>query len=129
MGRISPTLTARRLVAVAALVTVAASGGSGVLRKTDVVRHGKPACDILFRYAGDEPETLLWQEPCTAVTTRMMSQAELRAAGKWDRLDPFARKFVAALPGGRVLYVAGRFTVSIYPIGTTGMTYEVPVAD
>jgi hypothetical protein len=127
VGRSSPTV--RRLLAVAALMTVAATGGAGVLRRTDVVRHGRPACHILFRYAGHEPETLFWQEPCKAVTTRMMSQADLQAAGKWDRLDPFDRKFVSALPGGRVLYVGGGFTASIYPIGTTGMTYEVSVAD
>ncbi|WP_235532939.1 hypothetical protein [Sphingomonas sp. Leaf412] len=93
------------------------------------MKAGKPACNILFRYAGHEPETLFWKEPCKAVTTRMMDRAGLEAAGTWARLDPFDRKFVAALPGGRVLYVGGSFTASIYPIGSNGLTYDIPVAD
>ncbi|WP_156457989.1 hypothetical protein [Sphingomonas sp. Leaf412] len=58
-----------------------------------------------------------------------MTRTDLETHGMWDRLDPFDRKFIAALPGGRVLYVEGSFTASIYPIGTTGSTYDVPVAD
>lgn len=112
-----------------AIVTRTGALASGVMSKTDFVKSGKPACNILFRYAGHEPETLFWKEPCKAVTTKMMGQAELESAGKWDRLDPFDRKFVAALPGGRVLYVGGSFTASIYPIGTNGLTYDIAVAD
>ncbi|PZU79331.1 MAG: hypothetical protein DI530_08800 [Sphingomonas sp.] len=106
-----------------------ATPASRVVRRTDFVKGGKPACDILFRYAGHEPETLFWEEPCKAVATRMIGRDELEATGTWARLNPFDRKFVAALPGGRVLYVEGSFTASIYPIGSNGLTYDIPVAD
>lgn len=103
--------------------------GSRVLGKKDFTLRGAPACEVRFVYAGREAENLFWEEPCAAVTARMVTQRELAAFGKWDRLDNFARQFVNALPGGKVLYVEGSFSASIYPVGTTGSTYEVPVAD
>jgi hypothetical protein len=103
--------------------------GSRIIAKQDFVLRGKPACRIGFAYAGHLPEDLFWEEPCAAVTAQLMTQAELEALGRWDRLDEFARKFVNALPEGRVLYVGGSFAASVYPIGTTGETYEVTVAD
>lgn len=103
--------------------------GSQVLAKTDFTLRGKPACEVRFVYAGRNAEELFWEEPCPAVTTKMLTRRELEAIGKWNRLDGFARKFVNALPGGRVLYVEGSFSASVYPVGTAGTTYEVPVAD
>ena len=106
-----------------------AEAGSRVIGKKDFALRGKPACQVDFVYAGRDPENLFWEEPCQAVTARMMGQGELESLGKWERLDEFERKFVAALPGGKVLYIEGSFSASIYPVGTTGETYEVPVAD
>jgi hypothetical protein len=103
--------------------------GSRVLGKHDITLRGKPACRIDFAYAGHTAEDLFWEEPCAAVTAKMVTQADLTELGKWERLDAFARKFVGALPGGQVLYVEGSVSASIYPIGTTGSTYEVSVAD
>ncbi|PAX07470.1 hypothetical protein [Sphingomonas lenta] len=103
--------------------------GSRVLGEKDFTLRGEPACEIRFAYAGREAENLFWEEPCAAVTAKMMTRQELEALGKWGRLDDFAKKFVQALPGGRVLYVEGGFSASVYPVGTTGSTYEVPVAD
>lgn len=102
---------------------------SRILGKKDFTLRGKPACKIDFAYAGHEPEDLFWEEPCAAVTAKLMTEGDLTALGRWERLDDFARKFVNALPQGRVLYVEGSFAASIYPIGTTGETYEVSVAD
>ena len=112
-----------------AAAPVAGQATSRVLGKTDVTLRGKPACDIRFVYAGRDAENLFWEEPCGAVTATMMGRRELEGLGRWSRLDSFARRFVTALPGGKVLYVEGGFSASIYPVGTTGSTYEVPVAD
>ena len=106
-----------------------AEAGSRVLGKRDFALRGAPACEIRFVYAGHEPENLFWEESCAAVTAKMTTRPELESLGRWERLDDHARGFVAALPGGRVLYVEGGFSASVYPIGTTGTTYEVPVAD
>ncbi|KMO32391.1 hypothetical protein VQ02_23760 [Methylobacterium variabile] len=59
----------------------------------------------------------------------MMAQPDLEALSRWSRLNELDRKFIAALPGGRVLSVEGRHSASVFPIGTTGLTYEVGVAD
>lgn len=106
-----------------------AAEGSRVIGKKDFALRGKPACEVDFVYAGRAPENLFWEEPCDAVTAKLMDRKELEALGRWGRLDDYAQKFVAALPGGRVLYVEGSFSASVYPVGTTGDTYEVPVAD
>lgn len=102
--------------------------GSHIIGKTDFVLRGKPACRIDFAYAGKPPENLFWEEPCAAVTAMMIGEPKLQELGRWDRLDEPARKFVAALPAGQVLYVEGSASASVYPVGTTG-TYEVAVAD
>jgi hypothetical protein len=86
-------------------------------------------CEIDFVYAGREPENIFWEEPCPGVTAKMMGQSDLEQLGRWERLDEFERKFVEGMPGGKVLYVEGGTSASIYPIGTSGTTYEVPVAD
>lgn len=103
--------------------------GSRILGKKDFTLRGAPACEIRFVYAGRGAENLFWEEPCPAVTAKMMTRRDLEAFGKWKRLDGFGRKFVEALPGGKVLYVEGRFSASVYPVGTTGATYEAAVAD
>lgn len=103
--------------------------GSRVLGQNQLVLRGKPACEVRFVYAGRDPENLFWEEPCAAVTARMLTRRELEALGRWERLDDFARKFVTALPDGKVLYVEGGASASVYPVGTTGSAYEVPVAD
>lgn len=109
--------------------TAGDQAGSRVLGKREFTLRGEPACEIRFIYAGREAEDLFWEEPCAAVTAKMLTQPELEALGKWDRMDGFAKKFVNALPGAKVLYVEGGFSASVYPVGTTGSAYEVPVAD
>ncbi|WP_132909762.1 hypothetical protein [Sphingomonas sp. BK235] len=107
----------------------AATAPSRIVSTADITLRGKPACDIRFAYAGRDTESLFWEEPCDAITARMLTREELTALGRWSRLDDYARRFVAALPGGRVLYVEGAASASVYPVGTGGSTYEVPVAD
>lgn len=103
---------------------------SAIIRKADVLAGGKPACKIDFVYEGFEPEDLYWDdESCANVQASLVDQAELQRLGKWKRLDEFERRNVNALPGGKVLYVEGKFTASIYPVGTTRLSYEVSVAD
>jgi hypothetical protein len=101
---------------------------SRVLGKKDMTLRGKPACEVDFAYGGGEKENLFWEEPCAAVTAKMLSRPELEALGRWERLDEAARSFIARQPQGRVLYVEGAASASVYPVGTTG-TYEVPVGD
>ncbi|MEH3148323.1 MAG: hypothetical protein PGN34_24035 [Methylobacterium frigidaeris] len=118
------------ILSVPAAGPVAAGGaGSRILGKADRIRRGAPVCEIRFVYAGRAAEDLIWNEPCTAVTATMATRADLERLGRWGRLDRFARDFIRALPGGRVLSVEGRASASVYPVGTTGATYEVPVAD
>jgi hypothetical protein len=105
-----------------------AAAASRVIGKKDMTLRGKPACEVDFAYGGGEAENLFWEEPCSAVTARMLSRAELEGLGRWQRLDDAARGFIARQPQGRVLYVEGSASASVYPVGTTG-TYEVPVAD
>ncbi len=103
---------------------------SAVIGMRNVDVGGKAVCKIDFVYAGQEPEDLFWDgEPCEKVTVRLVDRAELERLGKWDRLDEFERRFVSQMPGGKVLYVEGAFTASIYPVGTTGSSHEVSIAD
>ncbi|WP_300399026.1 hypothetical protein [uncultured Sphingobium sp.] len=106
-----------------------ASAQSRLLGKSDFTLRGKPACKIAYAYAGHAPDTLFWEEPCADVTARLAGKSDLQGWGKWRRLDDHARKFVQAMPDGRVLYVEGRFSASVYPVGTSGEAYEVTVAD
>lgn len=109
---------------------VSSADASRIIAKKDIILKGKPSCKIDFAYPGYEPEDLLWDgEACSAVTAEMMDQAGLEKLGKWERLDAFEKKHITDMPGGKVLYVEGAFTASVYPVGTTRMSYEVPVAD
>ena len=113
-----------------AAAPVGTSEASRVLSKRDIkLASGKPVCDVHFVYAGSEPEQVFWEEPCAAVTAIMIGRRELEAQGDWEELDSFDREFVEAMPGGRVLYVAGEFSASIYPVGTTNVSHEVTVSD
>lgn len=109
--------------------TTSASAQSRLLGKSDFTLRGKPACKIAYAYAGHAPDTLFWEEPCADVTARLASADDLQGWGKWRRLDDYARQFVQAMPGGRVLYVEGSFSASVFPVGTSGDAYEVAVAD
>jgi hypothetical protein len=103
---------------------------SRVIGQADVSRNGKKMCKIDFVYAGYDPEDILWNnEPCKALTVELLTRADLEKWGKWDRLTPEDQKFIEAMPKGKVLAVSGEFTASIYPVGTTRLSYEVPVAD
>ena len=119
---------ARAAAAITARAT-SARAQSRLLGKSDFTLRGKPACKIAYAYAGHAPDTLFWEEPCADVTARLAGKSDLQGWGKWRRLDDHARKFVQAMPGGRVLYVEGRFSASVYPVGTSGEAYEVTVAD
>lgn len=111
-------------------IGVPAAGHSRVIGKRDVTIRGRPSCRIDFVYAGFEPEDLYWDgESCASVTAKLVDQGELRSLGKWQRLDDFAKRHISEMPGGEVLYVEGRFTASLYPVGTTRLSYEVRVAD
>lgn len=125
----APTPTDRALHGQDPVHAAEKKADSRVLDKKQFTLRGEPACEVRFVYAGRETENLFWEEPCPAVTAKMLTQRELEAFGRWERLDSFARKFVHALPGGKVLYVEGSSSASVYPVGTTGSTYEVPVAD
>lgn len=102
---------------------------SRVLAKSDIRLRGEPACRVRFVYGGGAEEDLFWEEPCTAITVRLMTQAELQTINKWSHLDDFAQASVSKLPGGRVLYVEGKASASVYPVAANGMTYDVSVAD
>ena len=123
------TGTPARAAAAITAQTTSASAQSRLLGKSDFTLRDKPACKIAYAYAGHAPDTLFWEEPCADVTARLAGKSGLQGWGKWRRLDDHARKFVQAMPGGRVLYVEGRFSASVYPVGTSGEAYEVTVAD
>jgi hypothetical protein len=103
---------------------------SRVIGKKNIQLGGKTACKIDFVYAGLDSEDLFWDgEACDAVTAEMVDQAALEKLGKWEKLDAFAQKHISGMPGGKVLYVEGGFTASVYPISTTQQSYEISVAD
>ncbi len=113
-----------------AVTAAPARAESRVIGKRDrTIAGGKRVCAIDFVYAGSAPEDLFWEEPCAAVTARMMDRRELEALDRWERLDPDQQRFVGRMPGGRVLYVAGTFSASVYPVDETGTSIEVAVAD
>jgi hypothetical protein len=104
--------------------------GKEELARKFPARADKIGCFITFAYAGEQPETLIWDdEPCTALTTTFMSPAELKQSNDWDQLDSGDQQTIMALPGQQVLYVGGEFTASIYPLGGNHLTYEVVVSD
>jgi hypothetical protein len=104
--------------------------GKEELAKKFPARGDKIGCFITFAYAGESPETLIWDdEPCTALTAMFMTPAELKQSDAWDRLDIGDQQTIMALPGQRVLYVGGEFTASVYPLGSNHLTYEVVVSD
>lgn len=103
---------------------------SKVLGKKDrKMVGGETACYIDFVYAGEEPQQMVWDEPCSATGAGMIGRPRMEELGWWEKLDSFARQFVEAMPGGKVLYIEGSFTAFIFPRGTTGSPYEVTVAD
>ena len=103
---------------------------SRVIGKHDqTLADGKRSCDVDFVYAGQEHEDVFWHEPCNKVTAKMVTRSNLEAMGRWDRLDSFQQKFVEQMPGGKVLYIEGGFSASVYPVDETGTSIEVAVAD
>ncbi|MBV7256940.1 hypothetical protein KCG44_09115 [Pacificimonas sp. WHA3] len=102
---------------------------SRILSKREFQLRGSAACEIVFTYAGRSAETLFWEEPCAGIRVKLLAPDGLIALNRWKSLDPFEKQFVVDLPNSEVLYVEGAFSASIFPIGTAGTVYEVPVAD
>ncbi len=110
--------------------TASASMGSRVIGKRDrTIGGGRKICAIDFVYAGGKPEDVFWQEPCADVTAIMVDRTELERLDRWSGLDAAEQRFVERMPGGRVLYVGGTFSASVYPVDDTGSSIEVEVAD
>lgn len=102
---------------------------SHVAGKTDLILRGDHVCRIDFAYGGRGAETLLWEERCAFLTATMVTSKELRTLRRWTQLSDLDRASIHALPEGKVLYVEGSNSASVYPVGTSGVTYEVPIAD
>ncbi len=107
----------------------AAQTASRVIGTRDKTLSDGKVCEVSFVYGGREPESIFWDEPCAGVTAKMMDRRELEQLGRWERLEDSDRTFVEGMPGGKVLYVGGAASASVYPVGTTGTSYEVSVAD
>ena len=106
------------------------SDNNTIIAKNDTVVEGKPSCRIEFAYAGYAPEDVIWDgESCDVLTADFIGRDQLEKAGKWERLDDYAREKVSARADGQVFYIEGEFTASIYPIDYNNLTYEVSVAD
>ncbi|PXA95873.1 hypothetical protein DMC47_18940 [Nostoc sp. 3335mG] len=88
-----------------------------------------PSCRIDYVYAGYEPQSEVWREACDKVTAGMIGRDRLEELGWWDKLDDVARKFIGDMPEGKVLYIEGEFSASVYPIGVSGHVSEIEVAD
>ena len=107
----------------------AAQTASRVIGTKDRTLSDGKVCEVSFVYGGREPESIFCDEPCAGVTAKMMDRRELEQLGRWERLEDSDRTFVEGMPGGKVLYVGGAASASVYPVGTTGTSYEVSVAD
>lgn len=101
---------------------------SRILGKRNVMTNGQAACEISFNYARRPIETVTWKEPCNDVTARFLSQAELTQQGDWDVLGNL-RDAASRSPGGKVFYVEGNFSASVYILGNQGKSLEIPVSD
>lgn len=101
-----------------------------IIAKNDTLVEGKPSCRVEFAYAGYAPEDVIWDgESCDVLTADFIGRDQLEKAGKWERLDDYAREKISARADGQVFYIEGEFTASIYPIDYNNLTYEVSVAD
>jgi hypothetical protein len=99
-------------------------------QKDMTLKAGGKVCKIDFVYSGYGPDSLFWDgENCNAVSATMVGRDFLEQFDKWERLDSAAQKHIMEMPGGKVLYVEGEFTASVYPVGATGDRYEIAVAD
>ena len=121
---------AKHEVKVTKTAAPAADDVSRVISKKDRnLADGSVTCAVTFAYRGRAVEDVLWDEPCADVDARMVDKAFLTSLDKWERLDDFQQRFVAAMPEGKVLYVAGAASASVYPVDSTGTSIEVTVAD
>ncbi len=103
---------------------------SSIIGLVDLGDDENPKCKIEFAYSGSERESLIWdRESCVNLNVTLVEEETLRGLGKWERLDAFAKSHIRTLPQGKVLLVEGEFSASIFPVGTTGASYEIVVAD
>ena len=75
---------------------------SRVIGKHDrTLTDGKRACDVDFVCASREQEDVFWHESCNKVTAKMVTQSDLEASRRWDRLNSFQQKFAGQMPARR----------------------------
>ena len=103
---------------------------SRIIAREDIVVAGKPACALTVRYAGLIDQPVTWQgERCAELTLRFLTLAEIGRLGQAGKLASETRDDIAALAGGKTLYVEGGFASAIYPANAAERIYAVPLAD
>lgn len=101
-----------------------------IVEREDIKVQGEPACAFTIRYIGAVDHQVTWnKEPCSAITTRFMSLADLRGLRKIERLSADTLADLERAPIQPVFYIESTFTASIYPLNSAGRIYEVVVAD
>jgi hypothetical protein len=111
-------------------VEPARDDASKVVTQNDIVVNGKPACALTVRYAGALDQPVTWRgEKCSEIRIDFLSLKDLENIGQVKKLDQEALDDLAKLPSGRTLYVEGQFSSAIYPASSSGIIYQVPLAD
>lgn len=102
---------------------------SAILGKVDRPQAGEPRCEINFAYRGYAPESLFWEEACAGLTVAFLDRAELEKLDLWNRLKRDAQESIETRTAGKVLYVAGEFSASIFPVSYNQLTEKIAVND
>ncbi len=90
---------------------------------------GQRACALTVVYSGKTAQPVTWNgEDCGQITTAFADEKRLRSLDQWGELSEETRGDIART-GGKVLYIEGQATASIYPLNVAGRIYHVPVAD
>jgi hypothetical protein len=113
--------------------TIDPAGGtspeSRIAAREDIRVGGQSACALTVQYAGDIEQPATFAEDCDALTVRFVEQKDLAALRQNEKLSEAEREAIAALPGGKVLYVEGTHASAIFMPNAAGFLEKRDLAD
>lgn len=102
---------------------------SRIVAREDIEVGGESACALTVQYAGDIEQPATFAEGCKALTVRFVEQQDLAALRQYEKLDEAEREAIAALPGGKVLYVEGTNASAVFMPNAAGFLEKRDLAD
>jgi len=125
----SATVTSSQLAEPRTIDMPESKGDSRIVSIRNDPYNGEPICVIEVSYKGAVVQSVYRSgESCEHVTARFLDLKQIATLGSGRPLPEEARDD-ARRSGGKVLYVEGSASSSIYPLNSAGRLYEVPVAD